>query len=174
MSRPKLAYSSHSKATYERFCKAHPEVNIPFAKWKEVIKTHNGLYRDYIIETGQDVKFIPGIGSFMIRKRKNKRYIECKTLGKTFIGLSCDFNMTRKIGKPVYHLNAHSDGYNYTWFWARDLTMSIFAVTLWRFVACRKGKRGLAAFAKMPGSPAKEIYKELLREPKRHYHVKDI
>jgi hypothetical protein len=160
MSGIKLAYSTRRKSVYERFCAAHPELNISFDVWKTIISTLNSNYADYIIETGDVVQLFPGIGPHYIVKRKNQKYIECKTLGKTFIGLSTDWKKTRLAGKPVYHLNAHSDGLNYSWKWLRDKSKYLICPNLWYFTACRRSKRGLAAFAKLPESPAKHIYKE--------------
>jgi len=33
--------------------------------------------------------------------------------------LSIDFHQTKLLGKTIYHLNDHSDGYKYRLFWSR-------------------------------------------------------
>lgn len=52
------------------------------------------------------------LGINRIKKNKIKGIIKPKI----------DFNTTKKIGKTVYHLNKHTNGYYFKWFWDKDGT----------------------------------------------------
>lgn len=93
--------------------------------------------RDGILD-GKTFKMPFGLGEILITKRKITHY---KTNDK-----SVDWATTLKIGKKVYHLNEHSNGYNYGIDWDNYTGLRNFKS--YRFYPTRTFKRTLAQLIK--------------------------
>lgn len=143
MSKPKGVYYCQSKGAYEKFCKANWRVDIPFDKWVEVMRTFNTLFMEYVMKTGEKVKIPRGFGSLAIAKYKKKRYRTYN--GVQYPSLCIDWVKTKAVGKYVYHMNNHTDGYNFKWNWFRREARSVSLQEAWIFTPNRAHSRGLAA-----------------------------
>ena len=64
MSRTKIDWRSASKANYVDFCKKHPQIELSFIEWKNVVYIYNDYFRNYILESGDRVKMPFGFGDF--------------------------------------------------------------------------------------------------------------
>ena len=157
MPRVKTEYRSASKQLYNKFCEKHPDITITFEKWKEVIYTYNYFFRDYILETGEKAKLPWGFGSFAISKRKVKKYKIFN--GKEYINLPIDWKKTKELGKVIYNLNAHTDGYRYKWLWF-ILEARIYHSDIWVFRPSRISSRKIAEYIKKPSSIYSQLYKQ--------------
>lgn len=116
MGRTKVDWRSASKDNYLDFCKKHPNIDLSFDQWKDVIYRFNDHFSNYILETGDKVALPYGFGDFSINKKKRKRKIVAPD-GKEFINLPIDWQETRKKGKRIYRMNYHTDGYFFGWHW---------------------------------------------------------
>lgn len=161
MPRVKVSYRTGSKEAYDKFCAAHPNINLTFDKWKSIIYTHNHLFRDHILETGDKIKLPWGLGAFSVTKKKSKKFVIHK--GKERVALPIDWAKTRKAGRRIYHLNTHTDGYKYRWFWFLS-DARFYHTDIWVFKPSRVSSRKLAEYLKRPNSPYAEVYREWERK----------
>lgn len=157
MSRPKIEYRTGSKEAYKKFCAAHPSIIISFDKWKEIIYTFNYMFRDHILDTGDRCKLPWGLGTFSISKKKSKKIVTHN--GKEYVNLAVDWMKSKKLGKKIYLLNAHTDGYRYKWRWfIKDARF--FQYDIWVFKPARTSSRKLAEYLKRPNSHFPQMYRE--------------
>ena len=75
-----------------------------------LIKDFFTLYFEKIVVDRKRYKLPFGLGVHRIKKRKLKGSIRPKI----------DFGTTKKLGKTVYHLNKHTNGYYFKWFWDKE------------------------------------------------------
>jgi hypothetical protein len=155
--RVKVSYRTGSKEAYKKFCSAHPNINLSFDKWLEIIYTFNYNFRDHILETGDKCKLPWGVGSFTVSKKKTRRFVKIK--GKEYTLMAVDWAKTKKIGKKVYHLNSHTDEYRYKWKWFSE-DCRFYLRDIWTFKPTRTTSRKLAEYLKRPSSPFPQIYRE--------------
>lgn len=156
MPRVSVEYRTSSKAAYDKFIADNPTLSISFEKWKEVIYTFNELFRDYVLESGEKAKLPFGLGSFAISKKKPKRYKTHE--GKEYINLPVDWAKTRKAGKKIYHLNTHTDGCRFKWFWF-PTESRIYQVHIWNFKPSRTSSRKIKEYLTKPNSNFSQLYK---------------
>lgn len=157
MPRVTVQYRTASRKVYEKFCATHPQISLTYDKWLEIIYTFNYALRDHILETGDRCKLPWGFGTLSIEKRKVKKFIVHN--GKEYIALPIDWPKSRKLGKRVYHLNAHTDGYRYKWYWFRA-DSRLYQSEIWVFKPSRVSSRKLAEYLKRPNSHYPQIYRE--------------
>lgn len=138
MPRTKIDWRSASKANYEDFCKKHPDIELSFDQWKNIIYIYNDYYRNYILETGEKVKMPFGFGEFSIIKKKRKLKKTIK--GKEYINLPIDWQETRRLGKKIYRFNNHTNGYFFGWYWYKEKAR-IKQPRLWYFKPSRTTSR---------------------------------
>lgn len=162
MSRPLVEYRTASKATYTKFCEDNPAVTLSFEHFKEIIYTYNSLIVTHMLETGEKVKLSYGLGELVVNKYKPKRY-RLNEEGKEVVNLPIDWVETKKMGKYVYLLNAHTEGYKYYWMWNWWKTR-IKHSYIWKFEMARCNSRLLKTYLRKPNSKYKDIYKEYPRK----------
>lgn len=96
-------------------------------------------YFMYIVECvmrkGITYRLPHGTGNFAILKTRQKFGGKQKR--------SVDFKTTKELGKTVYHMNEHTNGYKYTWLWYNDYKV-IRDKFMYRFIPSRYNKRLLA------------------------------
>ena len=69
-----MDWRSASRENYNDFCKRHPSITLTFDQWRNIIYDFNESFKEYILETGDKVKFPFGFGEFSINKKKSKKY----------------------------------------------------------------------------------------------------
>lgn len=159
--RVKVEYRSTSRDVYNRFCQAHPDIKMAYKKWVEIIYAFNRAFRDYILETGEKVKFPWGFGDFAISKKLSKKFKEHN--GKTYINLPIDWKKTKEAGKRIYNFNSHSDGYRCKWYWfVKDARFSNSCI--WIFKASRESSRKITEYINKPSKEYLKYYKEWSRK----------
>lgn len=156
MPRVSVQYRTASREVYDKFCAAHPSISLSFEKWKEIIYAFNYNFRDHILETGDRCKLPWGIGSFSVTKKKTRKFYVYD--GKERINMAVDWAKTHKLGKKVYHLNTHTDGYKYKWKWFIEDARFKYC-DIWTFKPSRVTSRKLAEYLKRPNSPYPELYR---------------
>lgn len=159
--RVKVEYRTSGREVYDKFMALHPTVNLTYDQWKQIIYTYNELFRDYILDTGEKAKLPWGLGSFAISKKKPKKFKEFE--GKQYINLPVDWAKTKKAGKKIYHLNNHSDGYRFKWFWF-PREARIYQVEIWNFKPSRVSSRKITEYINKPNCNFAQIYKQWQRK----------
>jgi len=162
MPRPKLEFRTASRENYKLFCKSNKDVKISFEEYKKILYTYNELIIKHILDTGDKIKLPFGLGCITINKYKKKKRKINKTTGEEIIALSVDYKRSKEEGVRVYHLNYHTDGYNYYWAWLYK-DARIKCSFIWKFEIARIPSRLLASYLKTPSSIYKDIYKEWVK-----------
>lgn len=144
--RLKMDFRTGSKDNYKDFCKNYPDIELTYGEFERIIRTYNDELVKYVKETGFIVQLPYGLGSFGILKYK--------PAGNTSKeGRNIDFHNTRKLGKVVYHLNHHTEGYNFYFYWNPRYTKKnrfntriayIKFANIWSFHIARNHSRTLA------------------------------
>ena len=154
-------FRQSSKELYEEFVKESPEIKISYDKFKDVIYGFNYLFRDYILETGELVKYPFGGGEFSVEK-KHKKKIKVVD-GKEYVILPVDWKRTKELGKKVYIFNSHSDGYSFKWFWT-NLNARFHLADTFMFKPFRESSRKLKDYVTKPNSLYIDKYKKYSRK----------
>jgi nucleoid DNA-binding protein len=159
MSRVHVDWRSSSKENYNSFCDKHPNIHLSFDDWKNIIYSFNESFKEYILETGEKIKFPFGFGEFSINKKKRRRIKGVN--GKEFINLPIDWQKTKEKGKVIYNFNFHTEGYFFGWMWFKK-TARIKNSDLWYFKPSRTTSRLLSHYIK-----TNDRYQQLYSEWKK-------
>lgn len=136
------AYADDNKGNVLYLIDKNKFYDICSEYYNEVVKS--------ILYDGKEFKMPFSIGEIYIRKYKPQLSdIKKRT---SFI----DWKNTAKLGKIVYHLNEHSDGFKYTIKWKKKKNM-IRYIDIYKFVPTRNFKRTLASIIKNKESDYFEI-----------------
>ncbi len=107
--------------------------------FKSIIDDFISYNMDLVINNGMSFKFGSSIGELFVHKKKidfsNKKTVRI------------DFKSTREMGRKVYHLNEHSDGFNYLFRWKKIESRCPY-LNMYEFVPSRRNKRDLASSIK--------------------------
>ena len=113
--------------------------DIDYTLYRKILVDYFQYIRDEVIERSREFKFPCRLGSIAIVKHKPK-YLNGKSL-------CIDYKATKEIGKLIFHLNEHSDGYKYRIHWNKKdsnaLNKSKYQLKLTRY-----NKRHLAQIIK--------------------------
>lgn len=165
--KPKRSWRSASKTTYNKFCETHKDVKISFKDYQNVIKEYNKSILMHILDTGELINLPWGIGPLSINKYKKKITKKTTDNGNNeMYTYSINWPETRKAGKYIYHLNLHTQGFSYTWFWSPKLSNVKFP-HIWRLEIWREIKRLLPKKLKDPSFSSNDIYRT--RNKRRHF-----
>lgn len=137
--RTAVEYSQTSKSTYKQFCTEHPEIDIEYLDFINIIYSFNYAFRDYLLETGMKGKLPWGIGDFAVSKRKPKTK-KLLDNGYEIINLPIDWAKTRKHGKRIYHMNAHTEGFKFRIKWFKKSPRFTYS-EIWNFKPSRVTSR---------------------------------
>lgn len=95
---------------YEQYVQEN-DVDVSYSRFKRILDRFNEIVKDSLLEGSEGFKMPFGLGYVQIVKYKPKSY--------TKKSLSVDYKSTKELGKTVYHLNEHSNGYKFRLFWSR-------------------------------------------------------
>lgn len=87
---------------------------------------------------------ISGLGKLSLKKRKIRKFID----GKFNKRLAVDWKESKKYGKRIYHLNEHSGGYKYLFYFEQSKVLK--NRTYYTFKVARQNDRYLAKILKNP------------------------
>lgn len=155
--RVRVPYRVASKENFVRFKQAHPNLEVEYLEWCNIIYTFMYNFRDHVLESGEKAKLPHGLGFFAISKKKPKRVIVDKE-GKEHLNLPIDWKKTKKIGKHIYHMNYHTEGFRFKWKWW-TYSARFFKADIWNFKPSRISSRMLAHYVGQ-GSQYHHKYKE--------------
>lgn len=111
------------------------DVELNYARYKRIIDEFNKVVKEEILERSQPFKMPYGLGTICIAKYKPKSYSDQS--------LSTDYKSTKEVGKRVYHLNEHSNGYKYRLYWSK-IPMVFSDRYKYQLCMVRENKRHLA------------------------------
>lgn len=166
MSRPRIEWRAGTKESWNTLKKQHPKLKkYEHSNFLNVLYTFNQILVDYVLETGNLVRFPFGMGHLSINKYKRSYFRKNKD-NEQIINLKPDWNKTMTLWKEcpeckeqkklVYHTNTHTDGFSYYWMWIFGSNM-LFG-RIWKFDLNRVHSRRLAALLKEPHSKYKNLY----------------
>lgn len=144
MGRVKVDWRSSSKDNYNDFCKKNPTIKLTYDQWRIIVYAFNESFRDYILETGEKIKFPYGFGEFSINKKKRRKQ---KGLNNEFVNLPIDWQKTKQKGKIIYNFNYHTEGYFFGWMWFKSKARFLHS-DLWYFKPSRVTSRLLSHYLK--------------------------
>lgn len=150
-------FRTTSRDNYKDFRRRHPSVILTYDQWKAILYDFNESFRDYILETGDKIKFPFGFGEFSINKKKRKRIIKDEN-GQEHIGLPIDWKKTMEKGKTIYNFNFHTEGYFFGWKWFKN-TSRLKNTDLWYFKPTRLSSRLIAHYINID-KKYQNIYRE--------------
>ena len=154
--RVKVDYRSAGRAAYNDFCKKH-SIKLSFNEWLEIIYNFNEEFRNYILETGDREKLPFGLGFFAITKKKRKgKYIDQN--GEERMNYPVDWKKTKELGKRIYNLNYHTNGFFFGWKWFKKEARFEFS-SLWKFKPSRVSSRMIAHYIKA-NKNSQHLYKQ--------------
>ena len=96
---------------YKSFCAENKDIDISYSRFKRILESFNEILRESILERSEGFKMPSALGYIQIVKYKPKSY--------TAKSLSVDYKASNDLGKRIYHLNEHSNGYKYRLFWSK-------------------------------------------------------
>lgn len=125
--------------SYINYVSDNPLYNIDYTTFRSIINDYFKYLRDEIIEKGKEIKLPCRTGSLSIVKHKPKEYS-----GKS---LRMDYAESKKYDKVIYHLNEHTNGFKYRYYWNKQ-TMLLTNKHKYQLVMTRENKRRLAQILK--------------------------
>lgn len=111
---------------------------LPYTTFRKLNDEKSKLVVEKVLLETETYKIPCNLGEVRISKRK---------LNVTNRILKVDWATTKKIGKKVYHLNEHRNGYRYKILWSKTKS-KIENKTVYHFKPCRKFTRQLAYILK--------------------------
>lgn len=156
--RPKMEWRSASKDNYKSFKEQHPGVDISFSQFVAIIRAWNTLFMDTLISSGDQGRIPHGLGKPAIRKYKPTTKKKTRE-GVEYTKRPINWQKTKELGKYVYYLNFHTDGWQYFFQW-RHQDCKLRSATIWMFEPARVHSRRLAQLLKDPESKLKNLYRE--------------
>ena len=154
--RVKVDYRTASRESYKDFCCNHPDIELSFDEWRNILYTYTEMFKQYMLETGERARLPNGFGEFFINKRKRNKTKTIKD--KEIIILPIDWKKTKEKGKKVYNFNFHTEGYSFSWKWDKLVAKMKFS-GIWVFKPSRVTSRLLAHYLKVD-EKYQHIYKE--------------
>ena len=108
---------------------------IEYKTFKDILDRFNSLVLNYLFESSEGFKMPLGLGYIQIVKYKPKSYNEKS--------LSIDYKSSKELGKRIYHLNEHSNGYKFRLYWSK-IPKTFPNRYMYSLQLVRKNKRRLA------------------------------
>ena len=78
-------------------------IEVPYVAYKRILDSMCRIILKHVLDGSDGFKMPFGLGYIQVGKYKPKSY--------TNRSLSIDFKTSNELGKRIYHLNEHSDGY---------------------------------------------------------------
>tara|TARA_Y100000816_G_C25802193_1_gene420145 strand:+ start:172 stop:636 length:465 start_codon:yes stop_codon:yes gene_type:complete len=114
-----------------------PELQVDKQTFRKICDEFNKLVIDEILVNSEEVRLPYRLGTIRVKKSKMKYDDKNK--------LKIDWAASRKLGKRIYHLNDHTGGYKYRFYWTKGIVKNI---TAYSFIPTRTNTRTLASILK--------------------------
>ena len=113
------------------------ELQVDRKLFRKICDEFNKLLIDEILISSEEIRFPYRLGTIKVKKSKMKYDDKNK--------LKIDWAASRKLGKRIYHLNDHTGGYKYRFYWTKGIVKN---VTAYSFIPTRTNTRSLASILK--------------------------
>lgn len=130
------------KDAYKFYIKDIPKESpfyVSYKTYRQLCESFNKLISKYILEEAGEFTLPYRLGTLRIKKTKmdygNKNHMRP------------DWKKSKELGKTVYHLNDHTDGFRYRWAWNKSNVVTV-GKKLYCFYPTRTNKRTLASLLK--------------------------
>tara|TARA_B100001093_G_C26845837_1_gene1022734 strand:+ start:444 stop:908 length:465 start_codon:yes stop_codon:yes gene_type:complete len=117
--------------------KVIPELQVDKQMFRKICDEFNKLIIQQILLNSEEIRFPYRLGTLRVKKSKMKYDDKNK--------LKIDWDASRKLGKRIYHLNDHTGGYKYRFYWTKGIVKNI---TAYSFIPTRTNTRTLASILK--------------------------
>jgi hypothetical protein len=114
-----------------------PELQVDKKLFRKICDDFNRMLIEEILLNSEEVRLPYRLGTVRIKKSKMKYDDKNK--------LKIDWAASRKLGKRIYHLNDHTGGYKYRFYWTKGIVKNI---TAYSFIPTRTNTRNLASILK--------------------------
>ena len=138
----KLSKAKTLKEAFKRYKKkvSSGSINdIEYKEYRDICEDFNKMISSRILKNAKEFILPYRLGTIRIKKTKMDYMDQNK--------LKIDYATSNKINKKVYHLNDHTDGFRFRWFWGKKK-----AIVRWKRAYCfeptRTNKRTLASLLK--------------------------
>ena len=125
--------------SYKQYIEPNTPYDIDLQTYKNIINDYFQYIRDEVMYSCKEFKFPCRLGTLQIIKHQPKDFT-----GKS---LRWDWKATKELGKPIYLLNEHSNGWKYRFFWSKKDSL-LTNKTKYQFIASRDNKRDLCKIIK--------------------------
>lgn len=112
---------------------------LDYKRFKALLADYYTILADEILSGVVELKLPFRLGILSIVKYRPAGY-DCRSL-------SVDFKATKELGRCVYHLNSHSDGFKYRLHWRKNLRNNN-SIGMYQVNLVRANKRMLASIIK--------------------------
>lgn len=96
---------------YKGYKLEYPDKNIDYKLFKAVLEDFNKSIRDLLLIDSEELILPYNLGEVKIVKYLPKAL--------TYHSLSQDYKLSKEVGKRIWHLNEHSNGYKFRLFWSK-------------------------------------------------------
>jgi hypothetical protein len=117
--------------------KTIPELQVDKQIFREICDEFNKLMIEKILLNSEEIRLPYRLGALRVKKSKMKYDDKNK--------LKIDWAASKKLGKRIYHLNDHTGGYKYRFYWTKGIVKNI---TAYSFIPTRTNTRTLASILK--------------------------
>ena len=114
-----------------------PELQVSKKEFRKICDEFNKLIIDEILINSEEIRMPYRLGTLRVKKSKMKYDDKNK--------LKIDWAASRKLGKRIYHLNDHTGGYKYRFYWTKGIVKN---VTAYSFIPTRTNTTTLAGILK--------------------------
>lgn len=124
--------------SYCEFVEGNRLYQVSISTFRSVLSDYMKHMMNEVLIKSKEFKMPGRVGSLYVVKKKPPT---------TRDRLRVDFKATNEMGKTILHLNEHSDGYNFRFFWSKANTIVRYKTT-YELVMSRANKRQLASIIK--------------------------
>jgi len=126
--------------SYKEYTKNNEAYYIEYSKFREILTDYFKFLAEELIDNCKEIRLPARMGTLSVVKARPKRY--------DYSYLRVDFNGSRSSDKTLLHLNEHSGGFNYRFYWnKRDILIQ--NRSMYELVMSRANKRRLAYMIKI-------------------------
>ena len=86
-------------------------IDIDYSLYKRILDEMCVIILEHILNASEGFKMPYGLGVIQVCKYRPKNL--------SSESLSVDYKASSELGKKIYHLNEHSDGYKYRLYWSK-------------------------------------------------------
>lgn len=144
----KYDFSVLSRLAFKEFMKANPDLKkMKKIEFDKIIRTYGSCIAEEIVQEGVDYKPPQAFPAIYVTKYKPRKYIGKD--GTIKQRRSIDWKKTKELGKKIYTLNSHTDGY-ITIITRASNTGNLNLNEYWTFKGARYANRYMSAQLKSP------------------------